>query len=209
MDNIGAVYYINLDHRIDRRKEFEEEIKKLGFPQKKVHRISAIHTPGFGILGCGLSHKKALETFLESEHTYALIFEDDFTLTLDENYCKFLLDYSFKQNIEFDILMLAGNVFKEEETQYPFLKKILDAQTASAFIIHRKFAPKLVQALGESTQLLEDWYKQHHEKKHEYCNDIYWKKLQPISNWFILKPKLGMQRESYSDNEQKITNYGV
>lgn len=209
MDKIDAIYYINLDHRTDRKKEFEQEMAKLNVPQHKIHRISAISTPGFGILGCGLSHKKALETFYASENSYALIFEDDFMFTQDVNYCHFLLDYPFKQKIDFDIVMLSGNVMKDQETNKPFLRKIYDAQTASAFLIHRKFAPKLIETLSESTKLLEDWWKQYNEKKHEYCNDIYWKKLQPDSNWYIFNPKLGIQRESYSDNEQKVTNYGV
>ncbi len=209
MENIGAVYYINLDHRTDRLQQIQTEMKKLGIPDEKWNRIPGIYTPGFGILGCGLSHKKALETFVNSNHTYAIIFEDDFTVSLDENYCRFLLKYAFEKGVDFDILMLAGNVFKEEETNHFFIHRILDAQTASAFVVHRRFAPKLIECLGESTKLLEDWWKEHHEKKHEYCNDIYWKKLQPVSKWFILKPKLGIQRESYSDNEQKVTNYGV
>jgi len=209
MENIGAVYYINLDHRTDRRSQIEEEMKKMGVPHDKICRISGLYTPGFGILGCGLSHKKALETFVASNHTYALIFEDDFTLTLDPNYCKFLLEYPFKEKIDFDIIMLSGNVMKDEATNHLFLRKVIDAQTASAFLIHRKFAPKLIEALSESTKLLENWWKQYNEKKHEYCNDIYWKKLQPIHNWFIFHPKLGIQRESYSDNEEKITKYGV
>jgi hypothetical protein len=57
--------------------------------------------------------------------------------------------------------------------------------------------------------LLKEWHEKTGEKKYEYCNDIYWKKLQPTSNWFTLYPKTGLQRESYSDNEYKITNYGV
>lgn len=209
MEFIDSVYYINLDSRTDRLKEFEGEMNRLGVPPSKLHRISAIPTPGFGILGCGLSHKKALETFYESGKQYALIFEDDFMFDLDLNYCRFLLKHVFETRIEFDLIMLAGNVMKDQESQSPFLRKVIDAQTASGFLLHRNFAPKLIQALSESTKLLEEWWIEHHEKKHEYCNDIYWKKLQPDSNWYIFKPKLGLQRESYSDNEQKVTNYGV
>ena len=203
------VYYINLDHREDRRQQFEQEMKKIGVEDSMIVRVPAIRTEGFGILGCGLSHKKALETFYASGEPYALLFEDDFQFTLNTEFCKFLLKYPFERKIEFDVIMLAGKIFKEEATSSFFLHHVLDGQTASGFFITREFAPKLIACLGESTKLLEDWWNQHKEKKHEYCNDIYWKKLQPDSKWFIFHPKLGIQRESYSDNEQRITNYGV
>ena len=209
MEKIDVVYYINLANRVDRKEEFEAEMKRFGVPSEKIIRVDAIPTPGFGILGCGLSHKKTLEIFVESPWQTALIFEDDFTFTLDMNYVHYLLGSLFQERIEFDVVMLAGNIMRSEKTDYPFLEKVLDGQTASAFLIKKQFAPKIVKCLEESTVLLEDWYKKHNEKKHEYCNDIYWKKLQPESRWFLLKPKCGIQRESYSDNEQKITNYRV
>jgi len=209
MDQIDCVFYINLDHRKDRRDAFLAEMKKLGVPESKIIRISGIYNPTFGILGCGLSHKKALETFLLLGYKNCLIFEDDFTFTLDMNYVRFLLQQIVEQKISYDLVMLAGNIMKEESTSQFFLKKVLDGQTASGFLITREFAPKLVKALSESTVLLEDHYKKTGEKKHEYCNDIYWKKLQPESNWYIVHPKMGIQRESYSDNEYKVTNYGV
>jgi hypothetical protein len=203
------IYYINLDHRTDRRDQFLGEMKKLGIDESQIVRVPALYTEGFGILGCGLSHKKALETFYASEERYCMIFEDDFQVKLDIEFCHFLLRLPFEQKIEFDLIMLAGKIFKEEETSSFFLRKVQDGQTASAFLITREFAPKLIQCLSESTKLLEDWWKEHHEKKHEYCNDIYWKTLQPSSKWFVFHPKLGIQRESYSDNEQCVTNYGV
>lgn len=209
MENIDCVYYINLDHRVDRKEAFELEMKKLGVPEEKLVRISGIYNKEFGILGCGLSHKKALEAFLNSNHKTCLVFEDDFVFTLDMNYVRFLLKSIGTEKVPYDLVMLAGNIFQKQETQWPFLKRVFDGQTASGFLITRDFAPKLVQCLTESTQLLEDWYKKTGEKKHEYCNDIYWKKLQPISNWYIVYPKTGVQRESYSDNEYKVTNYGV
>jgi hypothetical protein len=209
MESIDCVYYINLEHRTDRRQQIEETLDALHVPAEKRVRIPGIYTEGFGILGCGLSHKLALETFLASSHSTCLILEDDFQATLDQNYCSYLLRSIFDQKVEFDVVMLAGKIFKEETTHWPFLRKVLDGQTASAFLITREFASKLVDCLGESTVLLKEWHDKTGERKHEYCNDIYWKKLQPEARWYITVPKLGLQRESYSDNEARVTNYGV
>ncbi len=209
MENIDCVYYINLDHRLDRKESIEKELDKLGVPAEKRVRIPGVYKKEFGILGCGWSHKKALETFLASNHKNCLLFEDDFQFTLDINYVKYLLRSIFEEKVPYDVVMLAGNFFQLEQTRWSFLRKVLDGQTASGFLITREFAPKLVECLAESTVLLEDWHKKTGEKKHEYCNDIYWKKLQPVSNWYTLYPKTGLQRESYSDNEYKVTNYGV
>ena len=87
---VPKVYYINLDHRTDRKREFLEEMKKLRIPDSQIERISGIYVKEFGILGCGLSHKKALERFYESGEPYCIIFEDDFRLTLDANFANFL-----------------------------------------------------------------------------------------------------------------------
>jgi GR25 family glycosyltransferase involved in LPS biosynthesis len=170
---IPKVYYINLDYRLDRKEQFLAEMKFLDIPDSSIERISGIYTEGFGILGCGLSHKKALETFYQSGEPYCIIFEDDFKVTLNKEYAKFLLNFPFKNKIEFDVIMLAGNIFKQQDTDYTFLKKVLDGQTASGFLITREFAPKLIEAFGESTKLLEDWWKQYHEKKHDACDELW------------------------------------
>lgn len=209
MENIDCVYYINLDHRTDRKESIEKELDKLGVPDEKRVRISGIYNKEFGILGCGLSHKKALETFVASPHKTCLIFEDDFVFTLDMNYVRYLLRSIFQEKIYFDLVMLAGNFFHVDQTQYSFLRRVYDGQTASGFLITKEFAPQLITCLEESTTLLDAWHKKTGEKKHEYCNDIYWKRLQPLSQWYCLYPKTGVQRESYSDNEYKVTNYGV
>jgi glycosyl transferase family 25 len=209
MENIDCVYYINLDHRTDRKAAFEREMERLGVPPEKLVRVPGIYNKDFGILGCGLSHKKALETFVASPHKTCLIFEDDFQFTLDMNYVRYLLRSIFDEKVPFDLVMIAGKFFSTQPTQWPFLQKVLDGQTASGFLLTREFAPKLIQCLTESTRLLDEWHTKTGEKKHEYCNDIYWKQLQPISNWYCTHPKTGIQRESYSDNEYRVTNYGV
>lgn len=209
MDTIDQIYYINLDHRTDRREQIEKELDTMGFPKSKITRVPGIYNKEFGILGCGLSHKKVLEEFVASPYENCIIFEDDFQFSLDKNFCQYILKQIFEQKISYDVIMLAGNIFRYQNTAYPFLKKVEDGQTASAFLITKSFAPMIIKCLEESTTLLEDHWKATGEKKHEYCNDIYWKKLQPTSNWFIVHPKMGLQRESYSDNEYKVTNYGV
>lgn len=207
MGFLDAIYFINLDHRTDRLEQIKGEIARLGIEEEKIHRVSAVYTPEIGVLGCALSHIKALDLFLQSSHKSCLLLEDDFMFTTDIHYCKFLFKHLLDK--EFDVVMLGGKVMNEVSTDSPFLKKVLDAQTTSAYMITREFAPVLRQNLIEGAKLLEQWFSLYKEKKHEYCLDIFWKQLQPCNRWFIFHPKMGIQRESYSDIEKKITNYGV
>jgi GR25 family glycosyltransferase involved in LPS biosynthesis len=199
---------MNLDHREDRRKEIEGELDKLGVPESKRVRISGVYKPGFGILGCGLAHKKTIETFLDSPHKNCLIFEDDFQFTLDMDYVHFLLNSIFEEKIPFDCLMLAGCILQVQSTEYPFLQKVLDVHTASAYLITKEFAPVLLERYTESTKLLDDTFRETGQKIISYHNDIWWKRYQPYFKWFILNPRLGEQRFSYSDNLQRDLKYG-
>jgi hypothetical protein len=201
-----VAYYINLTHRADRRQHIEQELARIGIPAQ---RISAVYEPTRGILGCGKSHILALETFLQSGATYAMIFEDDFTFALPPDDVRSSLRTFFAKSLQWDVLMLAGNILNHTDGPYSGIRKVLDAQTTSGYMITRAFAPRLLQNLKQGVALLESHYARTGTKKHEYCLDIYWKSLQPSAQWFVLSPKVGYQMESYSDIEQKQTNYGV
>lgn len=209
MESVDCVYYINLDHRTDRREQIEAELVKFGVPPSKRHRISAIFKPKQGALGCGLSHIHTLERFLQSSHTTCIILEDDFQLTVDPTFAQFLLRQIAEKQQPPDLVMLAGKVFESKPTDSPFFFKVQDAQTTSAYWIHRKFAPALLQTMKEAMQGLAEAFAKEQKPKYEVCLDIYWKRLQPSSDWLITHPKLGLQRESYSDIESRVTNYGV
>jgi len=116
MEHIDCVYYMNLDHRTDRKEQIESELDKLGVPESKRVRISGVYKPGFGILGCGLAHKKTIETFLASPYTTCLIFEDDFQFTEDMEYVHMLLSAVFEEKVPFDCIMLAGCILRTEAT---------------------------------------------------------------------------------------------
>jgi hypothetical protein len=115
----------------------------------------------------------------------------------------------FKANIPWDVVMLAGNVIKDEEGPIPILRKVSDAQTTSGYMVTREFAPILLENLVHGVGHLERYYMQTGRKNHEYCLDIYWKRLQPQNRWYIFNPKMGTQMESYSDIEKRVTNYGL
>jgi len=208
MEHIECVYYINLDHRADRRNEIEGELDKMGVPTAKRVRIPGVSRPGFGILGCGLAHKKTIETFLASPHKVCLIVEDDFQFTLDMDYVHFILNAIVEEKIAFDCIMLAGILLEGKPTDYPFLLKVLDAHTASAYLITKDFAPVLLESYTDSTKVLEDTYRETGEKIISYHNDIWWKRYQPFFDWYIVNPRMGEQRFSYSDNLERDLKYG-
>lgn len=101
----ASLFYINLDKRVDRRKQFESQDALVAMPS--VQRIPAIHGLSVDIkndkrigtntkvhiitefrrshyeihsrnaIGASLSHYKAWEEFLKTDSKYALIMEDD------------------------------------------------------------------------------------------------------------------------------------
>ena len=55
---IDKVFYINLEHRTDRRQEIEGELNNFNIPYE---RFNAYSTPEFGIVGCTKSHLEVLK----------------------------------------------------------------------------------------------------------------------------------------------------
>jgi GR25 family glycosyltransferase involved in LPS biosynthesis len=205
INNVDVVYYINLEYRKDRLDHITKELNKTNLDKSKIKRINGIYIKDFGILGCAKSHILALETFLGTNHQNCIIFEDDFTFSQDQIVVNKLFDEVFDNNINYDLIMLASNTLNETPTEYPYLTKILNGQTLSGYMVNRKFAKILLLNYKESVSILEKiGY-----KVHDYCFDIYMKKLQPLFNWYCFNPKLGKQIESYSDIENAIVDYGV
>ena len=203
MDNFDIIYFINLNHRLDRLHHIMGELKKTNINFNLVHRIEACYIKNFGALGCSMSHAYALEHFTNTDDSIknCLILEDDFEFTQTQENVNMMLNNFFKSKIEYDVLLLSSNVLKEESTEYNFITKVYDAQTTSSYCVNKKFAPILLDNFKQSIIMLEK------TKSSEYCCDIYWKKLQPFYNWFCMKPKIGKQMQSYSDIENQLTNY--
>jgi GR25 family glycosyltransferase involved in LPS biosynthesis len=204
LNNFDIIYIINLEHRKDRLNQVTNELSKTNIDPNKVKRIDAIYCPHFGGLGCSKSHVLALEEFISSGKDTCIIFEDDFVFTEPQNVVNDLINEVFNNAINFDVLMLSSNTVVEETTNYPFITKIIDAQTLSGYAVSKKFAHILLDNYKESIKLVEPFGYEYPE----YCVDMYMKRLQPVSEWYCIKPKIGKQGASYSDIVKIDVDYG-
>lgn len=198
--NIGGAVYINLDRRTDRRDQFESEMERLGI---QVERFSAIETPGIGILGCGKSHLAVLKLARDRNWSSVLIFEDDWECIVSpvefhESLTKFM-----ELGCPWDVLMLSYHI-NQSVPHNDIVCKVLDAQTASGYIVHQTFYQTLIDLYETAMVTLEQtrahWI---------YANDQIWKQLQPTANWYAFVTRIGRQRPGYSDNAQDHVNYVV
>ena len=204
-DKINIIYYINLKERTDRNKDFLDEMNKLDLPISKIQRIDAIKHYR-GEVGCSYSHIKTLEEFIQSSYNNCIIFEDDFSFSVSKDEFTNLLDQVFINNIDYDVIMLSGSIIDKIPSNYDFLDKVIEGQTASGYLVSKKFAKNLLDNYIESVQLLEN---NSVDKYEIYGLDQYWKKLQPNNNWYVFNPKVGYQRESFSDIHKVVVSYNV
>lgn len=209
---IDIIYYINLDHRDDRKIGFLEEMNKIDYPEDNIVRIPGVYKKGQGSLGCSLSHLKALETFVQSGYETCIILEDDFGFSETKEHVEKSITQLFESGVEFDVCMLAcWDQEVEPVDGYDFIKKVNRGLTTSGYIVTKKFAPILLDNFKQGSTILEQKFKENSKYVTEFKYEIdeYWVQIQTPNNWYMFYPKLGKQRDSYSDvrEREKIVEY--
>lgn len=189
--NISKIFYINLEKRTDRRQEIESELNNFGLDYE---RFNAFHIPDFGSLGCGLSHLEVLKIAKERNYENVLILEDDFKFLVTKEEFEEELTKFFDLKLDYDVCMISYNVLESDETEYPFLRKVLDAQTTSGYIVNKKYFDKLIELDAYAAEELRK------TKMHWiYAVDQIWKRYQKTDNWYYFSKRIGKQRASWSD----------
>lgn len=202
MEWIDLILYINLDHRGDRRESISNQLNLAGCDMKRVARVPGV-LASRPALGCAKAHLQCLERFeRELGAETCLILEDDFIFK-DIDLAKENLRKVASYGINWDMLLLSGYTLQVESTPFRWLQRAIDVQTTSAYVVHRSFLPTLLQNFRESATMLE----KAQGTCHDYCLDQHWKVLMPKYNIFIMNPKLGYQREDYSDIEKRTVHY--
>lgn len=207
LNSFDILYYINLDRRKERNEQLIKELAKTNIDPSKINRITACDMPSFGALGCTKSHIDVLTRFLQTDDSIqtCIILEDDIGFIQDqqlinESIDRFLVDFKDK----WDVFYLALNLLQSEKTNKPYVTRVVRAFTTAAYVVHKKFAQKLLDNFKESAFLLE--------KEGRYvptlCLDNYMGRLQAVSNWYTLSYRIALQLPSYSDIERRHVNYG-
>ena len=199
-NEIDHIFYINLEHRTDRKQEIEKELSNFGLTYERFPAIPHI----IGGVGCGTSHMETIKLAKKRGYKNVLIFEDDFEFIVSKKVFEENIEKLFSENINFDVCFLAYNLFESSIIEgTPFLRKVLSSQTASAYIVNSNFYDDLIDLYSYSVNMFE-----RHDQHWIYSIDQSWKQIQPLTNWVCFEERLGKQRASMSDNTCVFTDYG-
>jgi GR25 family glycosyltransferase involved in LPS biosynthesis len=209
---IDRIYYINLEHRQDRKDEFLSNFSSID--EDRIYRINASYEKNNGALGCLRSHIMALEKALvdsieSSGEENILICEDDFYIK-DIFYCNRILNYAFNVLPDWNVIMLAHNTHDSVDTEYVTDKgekiiKIIHSATASGYLLKKSYISRLLEIYKsdyEKYMKTKDW-------QTDFCTDVSWVKLQKKDEWFAFVPTIAIQRKSYSDIQGGVVDYGI
>ena len=203
LENIKNIFYINLDHRADRKKHVESQLFNIGL--QGVQRFSAIKMEN-GAVGCSMSHLKLLQYALKTRLDHILIVEDDIEFLDPDLFIKqinaFLKEHE-KNGSNWDVVLFAGNNMPPYETVGDTCVKVSRCQTTTGYLVNGHYIEKLLNNVKMGlTNLIRD-----PEKHSQYAIDKHWFALQEVDNWFLITPLTVVQREDYSDIEKKVINY--
>lgn len=207
MENIDKIYYINLDHRIDRRTEIETEFAThFGgtILEHRIERFPAIkHNQG--LLGCSISHLEVIKRARDSGAKYIIVFEDDFEFLVSKETLEANITSLFQQvenGLDFKVVMLAYNAMNRAEIPNNDLLDITtEVQTCAGYLVNSKYFDELISCWEYGVHMY-----QHIGQEWIYCCDQYWKILQK-EKWYLFKTRIGKQRAGFSDNAQRYCNH--
>ena len=208
MNNIGTIrhaLYINLDSRNDRHMHMEVQLAALknGMPNLVTERFNAIKNVVNGAIGCSMSHMRCIQIAKERNWDHVFVCEDDILFT---NVPLFLTQLNkFIATVrEWDVVLLAGNNIPPFRVINDGCIQVSNCQTTTGYIVKAHYYDTLIANYREGINLLMRNPKQ----KLAYAIDRYWFELQRQHRWFLITPLSVVQREDYSDIEQRVTNYG-
>lgn len=199
IDDIKHAYYINLDHRVDRKEHVESQLNKIGI---NAQRFNAIKMEN-GAVGCSMSHLKILQDSLKNNVEHVLIVEDDITFLDPELFIKQFNTFLQLHGNNWDVVLIAGNNMPPYDNIDDTCIKVSRCQTTTGYLVNGHYIKNLIQNIKMSiTHLIQ--------KPNEgklFAIDKFWFSLQQADRWYLIIPPTVVQREDYSDIEKRVTNY--
>ena len=199
IDDIKHAYYINLEHRTDRKVHIEDQLSKVGI---NAIRFNAIKMQN-GAIGCSMSHLKILQDAHANKYEHVLIMEDDISF-LDPDLFKNQFNLFLKRHgNNWDVILLAGNNMPPYTSIDETCIKVSRCQTTTGYLVNGHYIRKLMDNVKMGLTHLISKPEQHRF----YAIDKFWFTLQNVDRWFLIIPPTIVQRPDYSDIEKRHTNY--
>lgn len=200
LDDIKNAFYINLEHRTDRKIHVEQQMSSIGVVCERFNAIKMSN----GAIGCSMSHLKLLQDALKNNLDHILIVEDDI-MFLEPELFKSQINKFFKlHGNNWDVILLAGNNMPPYRQIDDTCVKVTRCQTTTGYLVNGHYIETLLENIKMGlTNLLNN-----PTNKNQFAIDKFWFILQQSSNWYLIIPLTVIQREDYSDIERKLTNYG-
>lgn len=199
LNDIKNIFYINLEHRKDRKEHVESQLKSVGITQ--FERFNAIKNE-IGMIGCGMSHLQCLKIAKERNYDHILIVEDDITF-LNPTLFINQINQFFINHKDWDVVLISGSNYLPYTHIDSTCIKVNNCQTTTGYIIKNNYFDTLIENLKQGIQLLVNYP----YKLNLFSLDQYWKILQKKDNWYLIIPMSVVQREDYSDIERRNVNY--
>ena len=199
--DIKHVFYINLEHRKDRKEHVESQLKNVGITQ--FERFNAIKLSN-GRIGCSMSHLQCLKLAKERNYNHILICEDDTTFLNPALFINQINTFFQKAKIKkWDVLLLGGNNLPPYLRIHDTCIRVSRCVTTTCYLVQNHYFDTLIENIKEGIERL----KQEPNNHIHYAIDMYWIQLQRKDIWLLIVPLSVIQKEDYSDIEQRRTNY--
>jgi len=192
------VIYINLDSRPDRNEHVKRQLDKIGF--NTYERFKAIQLDN-GALGCSMSHLKCVELAKKNNYDSVFICEDDIEFLDPALFLKQMQGF-LDSNINWDVIIVAGNNMIPYTPINNTCIKVFNCQTTTGYIVKQSYYDKLIQNYKDGIEKL-----MREPENNDFKIDKYWFRLQRNDNWYLIIPLSVVQKEDYSDIEKKVTNF--
>ena len=195
-------FYINLQRRTDRNEETIKELKKIGIT--KPNRFNAL-THEKGIIGCAMSHIACLKEAKRLNWDYVLIFEDDVKFLKPKDTLNKMKKYINSRFLKYDVLLLSGNNKGPvaPHKKYPKdLVRVVNCYCCTMYAVKKHYYDTIIENFEESIRLVLE-----NPDDRTAPHDYNWFKLQMKDTFLLTIPLTTVQRESYSDIEERDVNY--
>jgi GR25 family glycosyltransferase involved in LPS biosynthesis len=194
-------FYINLDHRTDRKQHIEHQLEQIRM-NRNITRFNAIKNAN-GRIGCSLSHLKCLQMAKEAKLECVMILEDDILCLLPETFIENANSFFLNKKNKWDVLLLAGNNLPPFKMNDGVSIRVSHCQTTTGYIVKQHYYDTLISNIKEGiSKLMKE-----PENHYYYAIDKYWLHLQKQDRWMLLVPIIVVQKPDYSDIEKKYTDY--